>query len=430
MIKNSSTRLQHYVSSLSRYAGIPGIDIILDERKGSGVVDLRFDSDAGMWQTSDTTMLPKLAAMSMEEGTRSRSREEIRSSLEGLGSDLSIHLSSEYISGELRSTSRGFPESFTILGDILNNASFPETSVKTVQTRLANLCRENEENTRHEAFTRLTQLLYEKNSARYEEMAKEQAASLSMLSAADLHRYSEQIFKRPLRLVVIGDISSDALRKLIDATFGHTPRTNARNPIPTVKKHTPSKDHTHINGMENVDVFWGVPLDIGATHPDFVPLSFAFELLGGGGFTGHLMKTVRERDGLTYGVYARLRGVEGISPLSAGMWATFGNSLLDKGIAAVEGELGAWLLNGITEESVAKKKQELIGSHIVQLEDPRGLAMHLLEFLSSGRDLTGFAEYPESISALTVEDVRRIAERCIVPGAFSRSSAGSVAPPI
>ena len=60
-----------------------------------------------------------------------------------------------------------------------------------------------------------------------------------------------------------------------------------------------------IPSRQNIDFSIGAPLPITMHHPDYAPLLFGITVLGKwGGFTGRLMSTVREKEGLTYGIYA------------------------------------------------------------------------------------------------------------------------------
>ena len=75
--------------------------------------------------------------------------------------------------------------------------------------------------------------------------------------------------------------------------------------------------------------------------PDALALRVGSAVLGAG-FTGRLMSTVRDQEGLTYGIGA---GISGTSDIFAdGAWriiASFAPQLLEKGVASTKRELNA-----------------------------------------------------------------------------------------
>ena len=114
-------------------------------------------------------------------------------------------------------------------------------------------------------------------------------------------------------------------------------------PLPVTYAHSRRRRCIITFNKENVDVFLGVAANVRVTDDKYVPLSVAAELLGSGGFTGHLMKTVRDRDGLTYGIYARLRDVSNNHPLLFMISATFGNALIKRRKRTLK-EIRSWLI--------------------------------------------------------------------------------------
>jgi zinc protease len=85
-----------------------------------------------------------------------------------------------------------------------------------------------------------------------------------------------------------------------------------RNPLHVIQKDQ-KRLHLHdVPGRQNIDFSIGLPIPITIHHPDFLPLSFGIAVLAKwGGFAGRLMSTVREKEGLTYGIYGRLESFHG-----------------------------------------------------------------------------------------------------------------------
>ena len=229
---------------------------------------------------------------------------------------------------------------------------------------------------------------------------------------------------------MVGDISRAEVGRSIGEHFkrwGSAP--SIVPPLPVTYAHSRKKKvHSHVPSKENVDVFLGVAANVRVTDDEYVPLSVAAELLGSSGFTGHLMKTVRDRDGLTYGIYARLRDVSSNYPLLFMISATFGNALVSKGVKRTLKEIRSWLKSHITERALAEKKREIAGSSIVSLQDPEELAWKLMSTICAGNKPAYLHEYIQKVNALKADDVRRVARRYLPLHAIAQSSAGSLAP--
>jgi zinc protease len=139
--------------------------------------------------------------------------------------------------------------------------------------------------------------------------------------------------------------------------------------------------------------------------PDALPLRVGTAILGQG-FTGRLMGTVRDREGLTYGIGA---GVSADS-VADGAWsisASFAPALLDHGIASTRRVLEAWWKDGVTDDELAARKRGLIGGYLVGLSTTGGLANTILTSIQRGYDLRWLDGYPEAVRAVSREDVNR-----------------------
>jgi zinc protease len=137
------------------------------------------------------------------------------------------------------------------------------------------------------------------------------------------------------------------------------------------------------------------------------------------------MKSVRDKEGLTYGIFAGSSS----DTFSDGEWkinATFAPALLGKGIASTRRELTEWYQNGITTAELEQRKSELVGSYYVSLATTKGIAQTLLTAVQRGYDLTWLDEYPKAIQALTVEQVNSAIKKHLDPNKLLLIEAGTI----
>ncbi len=90
----------------------------------------------------------------------------------------------------------------------------------------------------------------------------------------------------------------------------------------------------------NVSMIWGQTTGLKYSDPDTLALRIGTNILGSG-FTGRLMANVRDREGLTYGIYSAVMN----DTHTDGDWrivANFSPELLEKGIASTPRQLDEW----------------------------------------------------------------------------------------
>jgi zinc protease len=174
----------------------------------------------------------------------------------------------------------------------------------------------------------------------------------------------------------------------------------------------------------SVTVFLGQSTGLRYKDPDGLALRVGTAILGRG-FTGRLMSTVRDKEGLTYNIGATVTE----DSFTGGGWeltASFAPALLDKGVAAARRELQNWWKNGVTDKELSERKQGIVGSYLVGLSTTAGLANSLMAALQRGYDLTWLDQFPAAVNALTLDQVNAAISRNLNPGTMVLVEAGSV----
>lgn len=113
----------------------------------------------------------------------------------------------------------------------------------------------------------------------------------------------------------------------------------------------------NIPHKQNIEFSIGGALPFLITDSAYVPMYFGISVLGlYGGFTGRLMSTVREKDGLTYMIYSR---IEDMTTTTQGYWRIstfFAPQDTERGISAVLREIELLKNQGISEDELRRFK--------------------------------------------------------------------------
>ncbi len=243
--------------------------------------------------------------------------------------------------------------------------------------------------------------------------------------------HAKYVGPKHLTLVFAGDVSDAEVRREVAKDFGgwkggedylrSAPPTTAAQQAAAHDIEVPIKD------KPSTTIVLGQADGLRYRDPDALPLRVGTAILGQG-FTGRLMGTVRDREGLTYGIGAAVSA----DSLADGAWsisATFAPALLDRGIASTRRVLEAWWKDGVTDEELAARKQGMIGGYFVGLSTTGGLAATILATIQRGYDLNWLDDYPAAVRAMTREDVNRAIRTHLDPSAMVLVEAGSVGAP-
>lgn len=194
--------------------------------------------------------------------------------------------------------------------------------------------------------------------------------------------------------------------------------------LPPVKDITsPENLKVSIPGKESVIVLFGEPTGLHYADADYLPLSVATNVLGYG-FTSRLLSTVRDTEGLTYGMQAQLSG-PGKLDLTWGVYGSFAPSLLKQGLASTHRELAKWYHDGITTAELDYRKDSLVGGHRVKLSTSGDLAEVILDTVERGLDLNWIDEYPQKVQALTLDQVNGVIQKRLNPNKLVTAEAGT-----
>jgi zinc protease len=137
------------------------------------------------------------------------------------------------------------------------------------------------------------------------------------------------------------------------------------------------------------------------------------------------MANVRDKEGLTYGIYSFMSGDTFVD----GDWriqAAFAPALLDKGLASTQRQLDSWHAEGITDAELTRAKSELAGTYQVGLATSGGMAGTILLMLNRGMPLEFVDEYPARVNAITRDQVNSAIRKHLNPATMTLVKAGTV----
>jgi zinc protease len=200
-------------------------------------------------------------------------------------------------------------------------------------------------------------------------------------------------------------------------------------------------------GVDEADIAEAKPLDDGALvvsraavphsvvtfgqvgpkrdDPSWYPAYVLNDILGGGGFRGRLMKEIREKRGLAYGVSTHLVPYRHAG-LIVGNVATE-NGRVGESIALVRQEWQRMRDQGPTAAELENAKTYLIGSFPLGLDSTQHIAAVLVQVQQDKLGIDYLDRRAGLIGSVTLDEARAVAKKLFDPAALSFAIVGDPA---
>ncbi len=407
---------------------VPGTRIFVAPRKTKDVVTIEGSVIGGKSHVSAyQEMVPVMAAMLLDAGTKTKTKDVLRESLAARGATLAFYAKGERI--HFRGSC--LPEDLALLirtlSECLGESVFPKEEVEIARELLLGELTEEKSDTRAQAAAALTRAVFDKTHPNYSTQTQVRMRSVEGIERKDLTAFAKNLGKEGLLLAIVGDVTLPAATKALQSLkklpkgVGVIPEVpvNAKAPVA-------SESLVTIANKANIDVYIGTSLGISVHDPRFIPLMYLSDMLGARGFSGHLMQTIRERDGLTYGIYAMHTGFEDGRDGMFRIWATFSPDTFRKAVSRTFEELEIFFTTKLTEEAIEERKDRLVGAFLMSLATTDGLAAVLHKLGLDGRPLSFLDTYPALIRAMTRAQIQEAAA-LVRRDALSLAAAGTFA---
>ncbi len=237
--------------------------------------------------------------------------------------------------------------------------------------------------------------------------------SLPTITPDDLRRFVKGQFGRE-RLVVAaaGDISPEDLGKALDKVFGGLPAKADVPPIPDVTMSGLGQTILLPRPTAQTVMLMGQP-GVKRDDPDWYAATVMNYVLGGGGFGSRLMEEVREKRGLSYGVYSYLIPMDHAALVMAS--GSTMNAKAGQALDIMRQEWARMAKDGLTDQEMADAKTYLTGSFPLQLGSTQAIARILLQVKRDNLGIDYLNQRDRYINAVTQADIKRVAQRLLDP---------------
>ena len=155
---------------------------------------------------------------------------------------------------------------------------------------------------------------------------------------------------------------------------------------------------------------------VSRSDPDYYKLQVMNYILGGGGFSSHLMKVVRSKAGLAYSIGSVFQA--GKFPGAFIIALETKNASANQAIKLILEQLRDIQQKPVGDTELADAKRYLIGSFPLKLDRQSEIVSFMLETEIYGLGLDYADRYPKIINAISAADVEAVARKYLHPDAL------------
>ncbi|HEY8224787.1 MAG TPA: pitrilysin family protein [Pyrinomonadaceae bacterium] len=365
----------------------------------------------GLADQADYRGLASFTATLLREGTATRSSKDIAEQVDALGATLAATSGLSSLTSTVTTSGliENLDQTLAIFADVVRNPSFPQAEVDKYKTRTLAQLQFQRSIPQFLAQEQFSKAIYGTHPAG---LVAPPAASIKKLMSKDLATFHSTYY-RPNNaiLTVVGDVTMKSILPKIEKAFGDWQKGDV--PATTIPP-APAQGAARIFLIDRPGSVQTVlqlgTLGIERTSPDYFAVLLADRVLGGGP-SGRLFLNLREDKGYTYGAYSGFGGTK-----FRGTWVSSAEVRTDVTEGAMKEfmyELNRLRDQPVSAEELENAKRAIIGSFALSLEQPLSLLQNIITQKLYNLPADYWDTYPQKVSAITAEDIQRVAQKYI-----------------
>ncbi len=357
--------------------------------------------------------LASLTAENLMNGTKTRDALQIAKALEERGASLGFGANREGVSIEGNSLAADLPILIQTFADVVQNATFPTEKLELTRQQALTSLKVELDTPSVLARRTFQQTIYPENHPFH---AFPTDNSLKGISREDLVTFYQQHYRPDTTiLTLVGDFDAAKVRSLLESQLSQW-QASGKPLVANYPKVELPKTLVRLNpvmpGKAQSITYLGYK-GIDRKDPRFYAASVLNQIVGGDTLSSRLGTEIRDRQGLTYGIYSYFQA--GLNPGPFLIQMQTAPEDASKAIASTISLLKNIQEKGVTSAEVAAAKRSITSQYPVALANPDGLAQTILSNEVYGLGPSEIREFLNQIKAVTVDQVNQSAKELLHP---------------
>lgn len=393
-----------------------GLQVVYVGAHEQPAVSVRLVVRAGA--SSDPTAQPglaSLAAQMLNQGTATRSAQEIAETIDNVGGALSVGGGTDLSFVSTLVMKDSFDLALEMLSDVTRNPAYADAEIDRQQQQLLSGMQVSYDDPDYVSGVVFGRLVY--GAHPYGLPTSGAPTSVRQIGRDDLLDFHKRYYlPNNAILAVVGDVTAEEAFDGIERFLGDW----ERGPLPTpslVEPPAPSSRLVIVDKPGAVQTAVRVGhIALARAHPDYLAFDVAVKILGGegGNRLGSVLRTARS---LTYSASAEIVGRQLTGDFLAETDTR--SSATAEVLRLTVDEIARMRREPVGQRELRSAKDYLAGNFPLSIETPNAIASQVLEAILYGLDLDELESYPDRINALTTNDIQRVARAYLQPDKLS-----------
>lgn len=393
-----------------------GIEIWLVEDHSVPVIALRagFKNSGTAYDPQDKQGLARLASNTMDEGAAHLSAQNFQKELRDNSISLFFNADRDSFGASLKTLSKNKERAFELLELALSKPRFEAEAVERMRNANQSRIRNSLTDPSWMAARLMNDIAFEDHP--YAMNSGGTLSGLDNINSDDLKAFhSAHIGKNNLEIAIAGDITAEEAIEIVDETFGGLPDVELET-LEDLKIQNTGHAYLYERDIPQSVIritFQGLKKD----DPDYFAAQVMNFILGSSGFGSRLTEEIREKRGLTYGIYSSLYNLEHVSALIIS--TSTANENVAEMIELINKELSKIAEKPVSEKELKDAQSYLLGSLPLELTSTDKIADLLLALKLDNLPLNYLDQRAQAIEAMNVEAVQASAKKLLADGGMN-----------
>jgi predicted Zn-dependent peptidase len=393
-----------------------GLQVIAVPHHEQPAVSLRLIVRAGAAQDPDDRPgLASLAGTLLDQGTTTKSAEQVAQAIDSIGGALGVGAGSDLTSIFAAVMKNSLDVGLDLISDVARNPAFDAGEIERQRQQMVSAMRVSAEDPDYIAGTLFERLVYGFHP--YGKPDGGTPSSIAAITREDLQAFHKRWFgANNAILAIVGDVTPEQAFAGAERAFGKWGKvdvaaTKLADP-PAATRRVIVVDRP---GAVQTEIRVG-HIGLPRKHKDFLALDLALKILGGEG-GNRLHRVLRSERGLTYGAEATFSALKESGAIAANTDTR--SDTTAEALRLIVDEFARIRRERVSPRELADAQAYLTGSFPLTIETPGAIALQVLNAVVYGLDLEELQTYRERVNSITPDDIQRVAQQYLYPDRLS-----------
>ena len=357
--------------------------------------------------------LARMVSNTMDEGAGALDSQAFQKELQDLSITLRFSAGRDNFGGELKTLTKNKARALELLKSALTQPRFDAGPVERMRKANQSRIRAALADPEWMAARILNDRVFEHHP--YAQNSGGTITSLNNITREDLIAFHKLLAQDKLIIAAAGDITAQELSALLDDVFIGLPQTSRTESIENLEPQHQAETYLYKKDIPQTVITLrqkGIDRNDPAYHTAQV-MNF---ILGSSGFGSRLTKEIREKRGLTYGVYSFFSDMEHADLM--GVSTSTKNESTAELLDLIKAEWRKMKEHPVSEEELKAAQSYLIGSLPLSLTSTDQIASLLLSIQYDNLPLDYLDQRQTAIETVTPQDIQNLAKDLLTPENF------------